>query len=1168
MKLIQLVFTTFLILYGAKSQSVTFGGLFNIFDSKGDVDHEQLEHFAAFFLAINEINESPDILAGVTIDYVVRGGNGALAASLAVEELLENSIVGAINALPNVEASVTTKLLCDVSVMSVNSMATETMFGIGQEYPYKAQVIPIDSYLGMVYQKALCELSCDRVVVFATDDLYGTKFALELSDATFCDIEVLGKFTFPFWTTDFSDSIVSAQATGATFFVVSLSTQKQTALFLRQAYMKGLLSEGTLLCVTYDDVTLFFDEDDDVASILKGSISFSYYPDFSVKYTEKGKAFTDAWMNQASLGDCDTTADASGALYLTSSSGKCASLNLTAYQVGDKELPSYAALTYDATYTLALGLNYLMLESKSFDNGDDLRRVIFDNVSFNGATGLVNIFEGMAQFGDYGLGGREVGHTFKMMNFNRESYEVDPAEGFVPTGMWNVDVGISDCPVEELCSEVKYNSATGELPSAYPPYAYQSAPQVLKIGGLFGVFNADGTVATDQAEYLAAMIMAVNEINNKTDGVADDLLADSILVFAIDNEVTDSVLATASVNYLSSAFYGTGVLGVVVGLPSKTAIAADIITTEKSIMEVLSAARDATFGNGLVHTYKSQTVTIDTYSGAIIQSILCGNGVRKIAWFQSSSEFGIKSVTELSDESYCVFDVLSSHQFPAHTTDFSFYVKDAMNYGAQVFVLCMSAKEAAGLMEEGFKQGLFGGGIQLVLIDATNVASYFSADADVVSLMTGVLSIEYWPEYSLDNTEEGKAFLSRWISQQPLQHHADSSCPTTLDSNRVNKLYESSLTDLCGAVNFSAYDVSISGSKTLSPFVAHTYDATYLLAYVFDSLIKSSTALTSDNIRQAMYEVSFAGASGGVEIYEGMEQFGYYGRGNREHGVYYKVLNFNEDLYRAKAKSSDGMAVVGVWSVEDGATYCDDVIMSDICLSPVYASLSDVFPSDTRVDVIVVMSQGVRILLYTLSALIFVLTIVCVATVMYFRSTPEIRKSQESMLYVILFGEMMCAGRVLVGGLPLSMVTCNVGLWLGHMSFVFVFGALFLKSWRVNKLLNTKSLKRVVVKNKQIMIMMLAGVFAFCVLLIILSVVGRPHVSSTDSESENQMTKVLFCAFDYPQIHTTIFAIEGVLLFYEAYMCWVVKDIPDKYNESKINAAGKESVRCTWLLLS
>ena len=64
----------------------------------------------------------------------------------------------------------------------------------------------------------------------------------------------------------------------------------------------------------------------------------------------------------------------------------------------------HAALTYDATFVLANGMDILM-KNKVPINGDNFKRAVFnDSVSFIGATGIVASYEGMAGLGYYAQG--------------------------------------------------------------------------------------------------------------------------------------------------------------------------------------------------------------------------------------------------------------------------------------------------------------------------------------------------------------------------------------------------------------------------------------------------------------------------------------------------------------------------------------------------------------------------------------------------------------------------------------------------------------------------------------------------------------------------------------------------------------------------------------------
>ncbi len=53
---------------------IVVGGMFNHFNSAGQIDYDQLEHLMAFLMAIDEINNNSTFLPGYTIQYVI--GNG------------------------------------------------------------------------------------------------------------------------------------------------------------------------------------------------------------------------------------------------------------------------------------------------------------------------------------------------------------------------------------------------------------------------------------------------------------------------------------------------------------------------------------------------------------------------------------------------------------------------------------------------------------------------------------------------------------------------------------------------------------------------------------------------------------------------------------------------------------------------------------------------------------------------------------------------------------------------------------------------------------------------------------------------------------------------------------------------------------------------------------
>lgn len=60
--------------------------------------------------------------------------------------------------------------------------------------------------------------------------------------------------------------------------------------------------------------------------------------------------------------------------------------------------------------------------------------------------------------------------------------------------------------------------------------------------------------------------------------------------------------------------------------------------------------------------------------------------------------------------------------------------------------------------------------------------------------------------------------------------------------------------------------------------------------------------------------------------------------------------------------------------------------------------------------------------------------------------------------------------------------------------------------------------------------------------------------------TSNQSSSYLQCDFKYSAIHTTLFAIEGLVMVYGIKLCYAVKDLPDAVNESKFIAMGNVKI--------
>ena len=88
----------------------------------------------------------------------------------------------------------------------------------------------------------------------------------------------------------------------------------------------------------------------------------------------------------------------------------------------------------------------------------------------------------------------------------------------------------------------------------------------LFIDGEFPIVNADGSFNAVGAHRRAGLQMAIKEINNKTDGLYDDILPNVIVKYAIrDSHVTFSNAVLQTLDMTNNAFKPHGIHAVVGG---------------------------------------------------------------------------------------------------------------------------------------------------------------------------------------------------------------------------------------------------------------------------------------------------------------------------------------------------------------------------------------------------------------------------------------------------------------------------------------------------------------------------------------------------------------------------------------------------------------------------
>ena len=551
----------------------------------------QLQHVFAFIKAVEDINKNTSILPGVHLNFVIRNGYTPIEALRSARSVMSvPNLAGVVSSSSYKSLVAMNAVFANYPTLTFVTQESNSNLADGSTFPYNIQMNALKSFDGEILQFLLCSVHAQRVIVFASNDMFGTSASYLLGDGNYCGVKVEASFSVDSTTTDFTTVVSQALYLEVNIVIVLLNTD-QAAMLFRKGFELGLFRPGVSVFGSCDVVTdklfQYFSASDNIPVILKGLQGFLYWPEHGLVKTSQGRAFLSSFATRSPiLGNCTHFVDSYGFAFLNVSRSVCPDLHFSNFHFDSysTNVNQFLGFTYDAVFTLAYGLDAYLNGVPSLEvNAEKLRAAVINNVSFHGASGYVNINPGVDKKNNFMRGTRFAGQYYKLVNFHTDSYVANASKSFVPIRVASVDSSARLCTTSDFvdCDQPERNTFDGHVPDGYPPYSFSSPPAVLKIGALFSPFDASGNVSIKQVHSLAAFMMAVNHINNKTDGVLDDVLPNSKLVVEFQSANTYLEGTEVAVGF-TSAFYGSGVLASIVGTPSEVSLAMNALLTQSS----------------------------------------------------------------------------------------------------------------------------------------------------------------------------------------------------------------------------------------------------------------------------------------------------------------------------------------------------------------------------------------------------------------------------------------------------------------------------------------------------------------------------------------------------------------------------------------------------------
>ena len=478
---------------------------------------------------------------------------------------------------------------------------------------------------------------------------------------------------------------------------------------------------------------------------------------------------------------------------------------------------------------------------------------------------------------------------------------------------------------------------------------HASPPPYFSIGGLFQTFaitDSDLTLTRQDSgsQYLAAFIMAVDEINNKNDGIRDDLLPATEL--RIICEIGVGVLAL----YPPNDFVNGASRALSLRFKDRLLIAG----VDGSMIDDSTSATAQTLNNWGILDFISRSTSAD-YAHSDSFPLTLQNTPSQISealslvtlWTQSyrwknvavffiyDTKVGLDATIAFQGSLPSVgVNLLGSYPIKTGQIDFELPISQAKKTGATIFAIFLDGTTAGRLLEQGYNAGLFNEGTQVMATSTSDIVGIRNAltpagRLNEANILKGFMSTAPHPEYYFQSPL-GQSFVTRFrklpptITVDPVSNAT--TCDLRVDASRPGKSYLYQIaqknknkipSNLC--LGFKSFTSFNQDGSNIDPYTMYIYDAVYALAGSLNTLLYGNRKSSEDTISEIkIYNTSAALIKGSGVSHDDYGRGRGMGRGGSDWSHDMKIAPHNSSPLSSAAFSSL-ISGAGMLSEESGA---------------------------------------------------------------------------------------------------------------------------------------------------------------------------------------------------------------------------------------------------------
>jgi 7 transmembrane sweet-taste receptor of 3 GCPR len=128
---------------------------------------------------------------------------------------------------------------------------------------------------------------------------------------------------------------------------------------------------------------------------------------------------------------------------------------------------------------------------------------------------------------------------------------------------------------------------------------------------------------------------------------------------------------------------------------------------------------------------------------------------------------------------------------------------------------------------------------------------------------------------------------------------------------------------------------------------------------------------------------------------------------------------------------------------------------------------------------------------------------------------------------------------------------CLLRLWTFHICIVMTLSPLFVKVWRIYKLVGSQNLRRHTIPNSQAGLYTMPMIVTQVAILVVFTLVDPPRQMEIIEEDGGLVLQRIVCGSDSDALFYTLGAYEGIFVFVGCFLAYLTRKLQDDFGESK-----------------